>query len=119
MNTQHTCTCTTSLEVTTDGIQTAITNDVDKDIKEMQVNDAYGRADNNIEMQVNEVYGTSMAASVLAPVKKKMNTRRTCTCTTSLEVTADGIQTAVTNDCLLYTSPSPRDATLSRMPSSA
>ena len=24
-----------------------------------------------------------------------------------------------TNDCLLYTSPSPRDATLSRMPSSA
>ena len=26
---------------------------------------------------------------------------------------------AETNDCLLYTSPSPRDATLSRMPSSA
>ena len=26
---------------------------------------------------------------------------------------------AVFNDCLLYTSPSPRDATLSRMPSSA
>ena len=26
---------------------------------------------------------------------------------------------AVSNDCLLYTSPSPRDATLSRMPSSA
>ena len=26
---------------------------------------------------------------------------------------------AAVNDCLLYTSPSPRDATLSRMPSSA
>ena len=26
---------------------------------------------------------------------------------------------AMLNDCLLYTSPSPRDATLSRMPSSA
>ena len=31
-----------------------------------------------------------------------------------------GIETvAVFSDCLLYTSPSPRDATLSRMPSSA
>ena len=30
-----------------------------------------------------------------------------------------GIQCDVTNTCLLYTSPSPRDATLSRMPSSA
>ena len=28
-------------------------------------------------------------------------------------------QTKTTNPCLLYTSPSPRDATLSRMPSSA
>ena len=28
-------------------------------------------------------------------------------------------QTKLSNDCLLYTSPSPRDATLSRMPSSA
>ena len=28
-------------------------------------------------------------------------------------------QTGLVNDCLLYTSPSPRDATLSRMPSSA
>ena len=34
----------------------------------------------------------------------------------------DGILSSVTdpiNSCLLYTSPSPRDATLSRMPSSA
>ena len=30
-----------------------------------------------------------------------------------------GILTLIFNDCLLYTSPSPRDATLSRMPSSA
>ena len=30
-----------------------------------------------------------------------------------------GIQTPLSNSCLLYTSPSPRDATLSRMPSSA
>ena len=28
-------------------------------------------------------------------------------------------ESAVSTDCLLYTSPSPRDATLSRMPSSA
>ena len=30
-----------------------------------------------------------------------------------------GVLNAVSNVCLLYTSPSPRDATLSRMPSSA
>ena len=30
-----------------------------------------------------------------------------------------GVDDAVNNVCLLYTSPSPRDATLSRMPSSA
>ena len=34
-------------------------------------------------------------------------------------VGADVAFTAVSTDCLLYTSPSPRDATLSRMPSSA
>ena len=32
---------------------------------------------------------------------------------------AIAIGTASSKDCLLYTSPSPRDATLSRMPSSA
>ena len=31
----------------------------------------------------------------------------------------DGTLETVVNNCLLYTSPSPRDATLSRMPSSA
>ena len=31
----------------------------------------------------------------------------------------DGTRALVMSDCLLYTSPSPRDATLSRMPSSA
>ena len=35
------------------------------------------------------------------------------------EVDAEGIRIAVSGSCLLYTSPSPRDATLSRMPSSA
>ena len=34
-------------------------------------------------------------------------------------VTVDGSVLAYVGDCLLYTSPSPRDATLSRMPSSA
>ena len=29
------------------------------------------------------------------------------------------VQSMINEDCLLYTSPSPRDATLSRMPSSA
>ena len=32
---------------------------------------------------------------------------------------AKNLVAALTGDCLLYTSPSPRDATLSRMPSSA
>ena len=31
----------------------------------------------------------------------------------------DAVVAALSMDCLLYTSPSPRDATLSRMPSSA
>ena len=31
----------------------------------------------------------------------------------------NGIHAAVSNNCLLYTSPSPRDGLLSRMPSSA
>ena len=37
----------------------------------------------------------------------------------SLTVTAADGNKITINDCLLYTSPSPRDATLSRMPSSA
>ena len=32
---------------------------------------------------------------------------------------ADGLDVTLSGRCLLYTSPSPRDATLSRMPSSA
>ena len=47
-------------------------------------------------------------------------------CTTLLATTSAGFATSTTNahfativTCLLYTSPSPRDATLSRMPSSA
>ena len=35
------------------------------------------------------------------------------------EVTSQTCWKTVYKDCLLYTSPSPRDATLSRMPSSA
>ena len=38
---------------------------------------------------------------------------------TYLQGVAKDTQTARNNVCLLYTSPSPRDATLSRMPSSA
>ena len=37
----------------------------------------------------------------------------------NLEELAVGPVVAIYQDCLLYTSPSPRDATLSRMPSSA
>ena len=36
-----------------------------------------------------------------------------------LAAEASGLENASDGDCLLYTSPSPRDATLSRMPSSA
>ena len=35
------------------------------------------------------------------------------------DLSAEDIEEAVSDNCLLYTSPSPRDATLSRMPSSA
>ena len=35
------------------------------------------------------------------------------------DLTSAELRYAMVNDCLLYTSPSPRDATLSRMPSSA
>ena len=37
----------------------------------------------------------------------------------SLEISSDTWPDEYTKDCLLYTSPRPRDATLSRMPSSA
>ena len=37
----------------------------------------------------------------------------------SAELTSLGFKVVYNQDCLLYTSPSPRDATLSRMPSSA
>ena len=36
-----------------------------------------------------------------------------------IEMDFDNKQAAKSDNCLLYTSPSPRDATLSRMPSSA
>ena len=39
--------------------------------------------------------------------------------TEGIEFNKDGTQIIVTNDCLLYTSPSPRDLSTSRMPSSA
>ena len=37
----------------------------------------------------------------------------------SIVIGEGGSRTSFANNCLLYTSPSPRDATLSRMPSSA
>ena len=37
----------------------------------------------------------------------------------TLAILDESEKNAVLKDCLLYTSPSPRDATLSRMPSSA
>ena len=39
--------------------------------------------------------------------------------TTHQQMSAEALEVAGVGDCLLYTSPSPRDATLSRMPSSA
>ena len=39
--------------------------------------------------------------------------------TSHIETAAPGIRSGVTMGCLLYTSPSPRDGLLSRMPSSA
>ena len=40
-------------------------------------------------------------------------------CTTINKVCSSGMKSIMFGACLLYTSPSPRDATLSRMPSSA
>ena len=42
-----------------------------------------------------------------------------CWCSITEPVFPSNTQSLITNSCLLYTSPSPRDATLSRMPSSA
>ena len=39
--------------------------------------------------------------------------------TASLDLIGRSVECVYRNSCLLYTSPSPRDATLSRMPSSA
>ena len=40
-------------------------------------------------------------------------------CTTTIKIAEDGSRVALLRFCLLYTSPSPRDLSTSRMPSSA
>ena len=59
---------------------------------------------------------TAIAAMALYPLHKKFGIKR---CLISTYQAASGAGAAGMEDCLLYTSPSPRDATLSRMPSSA
>ena len=59
--------------------------------------------------------------SGLDPVRKRpgMYTETSRPNHLALEVIDNSIDEALAGHCLLYTSPSPRDATLSRMPSSA
>ena len=56
--------------------------------------------------------------TIILPFRKPVRGIK-CTCVLQLELTVLYTCTAVCLTCLLYTSPSPRDATLSRMPSSA
>ena len=54
-------------------------------------------------------------AEDLASVVEQNDARSDC----FIEIEREGCRIMQIGDCLLYTSPSPRDATLSRMPSSA
>ena len=73
---------------------------------------------------VQKFGGTSVADSqkILAAARKAVRTQQRGN-QVVVVVSAMGKNTdtliELANDCLLYTSPSPRDATLSRMPSSA
>ena len=65
------------------------------------------------------VSGAALAASIL-PINLMASTPDLISgITGGAEASSDGISLTAPEICLLYTSPSPRDATLSRMPSSA
>ena len=59
------------------------------------------------------------ANAVIGGIMRQINNVLCCTNGTRVEDTFEIIHCLQSNPCLLYTSPSPRDATLSRMPSSA
>ena len=75
------------------------------------------------EFTAADLTGCSTAIGVLVAVSNDCSSR-TDFCIAEITVVnqapaLDCVTTTVSLDCLLYTSPSPRDATLSRMPSSA
>ena len=55
--------------------------------------------------------GQSLPVTVIEVAKNRITAKKS--------VESDGYDSVQVTTCLLYTSPSPRDATLSRMPSSA
>ena len=63
-------------------------------------------------MEIRRLEEQGMTRNVLV----QRNTKET---KITMSLNLDGTGKASLNTCLLYTSPSPRDATLSRMPSSA
>ena len=60
-----------------------------------------------------EVNSEEVAEEIAQEVASSVNDQ------SGIEVKQDADSTSDSSSCLLYTSPSPRDATLSRMPSSA
>ena len=71
---------------------------------------AKATAEQDLETERIELQRRRLEADVIEPARAKRE---------ALQLRAQGEAAKIIEDCLLYTSPSPRDATLSRMPSSA
>ena len=94
-----------------------------------------GKLTDSLKKRIKDTYDATELEDIYLPYKKKRKTRATAAKEKGLEPLATAIfqqnnhqieslagnylNGEVPDICLLYTSPSPRDATLSRMPSSA
>ena len=65
------------------------------------------------------VGGSYLATTMPIDVFPDLDRPRVVVLTECPGLATEEVESLVSNPCLLYTSPSPRDATLSRMPSSA
>ena len=79
---------------------------------------------NVYEIKRPEVDAYLVASSVARQIENRISYKRAIkmSIAAAMRMNAEGIKIQISgrlNGCLLYTSPSPRDATLSRMPSSA
>ena len=67
----------------------------------------------------HSVYSYLYRQSTIGTLPQWVQSRKPLTLDQVLNLLNQVIETSEISNCLLYTSPSPRDATLSRMPSSA